>query len=495
MNQTTMHSTSPTRVGILPVLDYGPPAGAAAAGGNVAAPFDTLLYPPPPVCPPPQENSVAERRGDLRPSPKSSDGTSAAEQPPSRDKRVEPASDEPLAEEQPEAAAEEVTEVSTDAGGDKTTSTDDPDAAEALQAVQSLVALTGIAPPVVQGDSPTESDGEETAATAIEPAGNGNAPDTKQPALQAPALAFDSEQQLTPSEPPSEAAVDGITDVAAEPLHVDAQIEPVETDDSNKVKNSADSDAKLVELKVDKQQEFSAVGEDSGSASKHHAESVAALNTDRSTNETTAARSSQTAGPAVAAPEHSAAPLESSRSIHSPGLSNPDPTSGSVPRSRLRAAVSVLEPSTNQPSVQIDSVRLLQRVARAFHAAQQQRDGEIQLRLSPAELGSLRLQVQVVEGALTARVEAENPAARAALIDNLPLLRERLQEQGVRIERFEVDLMQRHSGGGMPDRPRDHDRSLPQLPPAATNVRTAQQQAARVPIPRTAGPGKLNVVV
>src|SRR5207249_9679698 len=93
----------------------------------------------------------------------------------------------------------------------------------------------------------------------------------------------------------------------------------------------------------------------------------------------------------------------------------------------------------------------LARVARAFTAAQD-RDGEIRLRLSPPELGSLRLQVQVHDGAVVARVETENSAAKTALLDNLPALRERLAEQGLRIDRFDVDLMQRQPGG-MPDRP------------------------------------------
>ena len=108
----------------------------------------------------------------------------------------------------------------------------------------------------------------------------------------------------------------------------------------------------------------------------------------------------------------------------------------------------------------IDSTRLLSRVARAFAAAQQ-RDGEIQLRLSPPELGSLKLTVQMHEGGLAARLETETTAA-TALLDNLPALRERLAEQGLRIERFDVDLMQRQTGG-MSDRPGDQEQRCRRL--------------------------------
>lgn len=92
-----------------------------------------------------------------------------------------------------------------------------------------------------------------------------------------------------------------------------------------------------------------------------------------------------------------------------------------------------------------DRLRLVQRVARAVQTAEQ-RGGELKLRLSPPELGSLRLQVHLTDGALSARIETDNPAAKQVLIDNLPALRERLAEQNIRVEKFDVDLS--NSGGG-----------------------------------------------
>jgi len=93
--------------------------------------------------------------------------------------------------------------------------------------------------------------------------------------------------------------------------------------------------------------------------------------------------------------------------------------------------------------------RLLQRVARAFDAARQ-RGGPLRLRLSPPELGSVQLEVKVEQGVMTARIEAETPQAQHLLANNLATLRERLAEQGIRVEQFDVDLMQRHDqdGGG-----------------------------------------------
>jgi flagellar hook-length control protein FliK len=47
---------------------------------------------------------------------------------------------------------------------------------------------------------------------------------------------------------------------------------------------------------------------------------------------------------------------------------------------------------------------------------------------------------------LTAKLEAETTAARNLIMENLPALRERLAQQDVRIERFDVDV--RRDGGG-----------------------------------------------
>lgn len=96
---------------------------------------------------------------------------------------------------------------------------------------------------------------------------------------------------------------------------------------------------------------------------------------------------------------------------------------------------------TTRTSGQSDAerVRFVQRVARAFHAAGEQ-GGKVTLRLNPPELGSVRLEVTIRDGALRAHLETETTTARHALLENLPALRERLAEQNVKIEQFDVDL-------------------------------------------------------
>ena len=86
-----------------------------------------------------------------------------------------------------------------------------------------------------------------------------------------------------------------------------------------------------------------------------------------------------------------------------------------------------------------DQMRLIQRVARAIEAAPQN-GGILRLRLSPPELGAVRLEVAVRRGKLTARIETESAQTRNVLLDQLPQLRERLEGQGIRIDRFEVEV-------------------------------------------------------
>lgn len=161
------------------------------------------------------------------------------------------------------------------------------------------------------------------------------------------------------------------------------------------------------------------------------------------------------------------------------------------PQLLARAATSG---SRGSPANPADQVRFVARVAKAFQTAQS-RGGELQLRLSPAELGSLKLEIKLKDGVLNARVEAENPTAKSLLVENLPVLKERLAEQGIVVEKFDVELMDRQSQGqsdpsGQRERrptPRGHFALQPEQG-AATSSATAEPRAPR-------GDSRLNVTV
>lgn len=108
---------------------------------------------------------------------------------------------------------------------------------------------------------------------------------------------------------------------------------------------------------------------------------------------------------------------------------------------------------------QADRVRLVERVARAVRTAEA-RGGDLKIRLSPPELGSLRLQVKLTDGTLTARIEAETPEARQVLVDNLPQLREKLSDQNIRVEKFDIDLFNSGYGGAPQNSREDFDQAM-----------------------------------
>ncbi len=77
------------------------------------------------------------------------------------------------------------------------------------------------------------------------------------------------------------------------------------------------------------------------------------------------------------------------------------------------------------------------------------------LELEPSELGRLTLRVETKHEEVTASVIAEKEQAREVLLRNAPALRQNLQEQGLTLGQFLVDVRDERSGSGqhpMPNR-------------------------------------------
>lgn len=83
-------------------------------------------------------------------------------------------------------------------------------------------------------------------------------------------------------------------------------------------------------------------------------------------------------------------------------------------------------------------IKLVQRVSRAFQHLGPE-GGVVRLRLAPAELGTVRVEMQIQQKKVNARVVAETDAAASALREHLPELRARLEAHGMQIESLEVE--------------------------------------------------------
>ncbi len=73
--------------------------------------------------------------------------------------------------------------------------------------------------------------------------------------------------------------------------------------------------------------------------------------------------------------------------------------------------------------------------------------GRMVLRLNPAELGSLKLDVVVEGDEVRANIHAQNQQVQEVIERHLPQLRNALAEQGLKIEQFQVDIDKQQSGG------------------------------------------------
>ncbi|TWT39418.1 flagellar hook-length control protein FliK [Blastopirellula retiformator] len=154
----------------------------------------------------------------------------------------------------------------------------------------------------------------------------------------------------------------------------------------------------------------------------------------------------------------------------------------------------------NGDAPKIDSakqIQLIQRVSQAVRTAQTQ-GGPIKLRLSPPELGSLRVELEVEEGGMKAKLEAENEAVRKVLLDNLPQLRDRLAELNLRVDSFDVSVGQdgnpQDAGGAQAEQERsssDQQQSSGQR--NSTSGETSSEETTSTPI--VSADGQLNVMV
>lgn len=178
---------------------------------------------------------------------------------------------------------------------------------------------------------------------------------------------------------------------------------------------------------------------------------------------------------------------DSAPSAPEAGVASPNPAAkatGALDRlMEGRSLRNSKEPNDPNGMPTIDRARFVQRVEGAMKAAHQ-RDGKIQVRLSPPELGSVKIELAMQNGVLSAKLEAETPAARNLLLDSLPALRERLAQQDIRIEKFDVDVRQEggNAGSGQTDdRAADQsgERQQQNHPRPAGNLKAATPIAAR----------------
>lgn len=152
-----------------------------------------------------------------------------------------------------------------------------------------------------------------------------------------------------------------------------------------------------------------------------------------------------------------AAPIDRAGDAPTSVAAGPAPTivAAAAPTAERTAAVSrsELQAAPSAPARAIAEQAVPQIVERLDVMV---RDGvqEARVRLSPPELGEVRIHLTMTDGALDVSMAAERPATREALAASLPDLRQALESRNLAPQRLDVNT----SGSGMPWAGRGGDR-------------------------------------
>ncbi len=97
--------------------------------------------------------------------------------------------------------------------------------------------------------------------------------------------------------------------------------------------------------------------------------------------------------------------------------------------------------SLHLPSgIEIPHSQIIDQVTGHFAVNRSLESGTITMRLHPAELGELRMEIKVEQDNIKAHITAQNPQVQDILDRNLPRLREALQQQGMNLAHMQVSV-------------------------------------------------------
>ncbi|HUG92999.1 MAG TPA: flagellar hook-length control protein FliK [Planctomycetaceae bacterium] len=131
------------------------------------------------------------------------------------------------------------------------------------------------------------------------------------------------------------------------------------------------------------------------------------------------------------------------------------------------------------PLAPANPVEFADRLARALLVSQES-GRPLHVRLHPSELGVMQIELSRLDGTFTARLDVESSAARQAVLEQLPQLRDALAQAGHSVERIEVHLLERR-GDGPPGHggQREHLDHLPQDDTRGRRGRAREHRSGR----------------
>ena len=138
---------------------------------------------------------------------------------------------------------------------------------------------------------------------------------------------------------------------------------------------------------------------------------------------------------------------------------------------------------------QLSEGQLVDQVVTYLAGSHDGESGRIRLQLHPAELGSLRLDLMVQGDKVRAHLHAQSQQVQQVLDRHLPLLRDALQQQGLKIDEFRVDLQHGHEQGQEQSWAWDRQQQQGQEHSTGTSSRSEDwQPEIEIPLPQVLQP-------
>jgi flagellar hook-length control protein FliK len=119
-----------------------------------------------------------------------------------------------------------------------------------------------------------------------------------------------------------------------------------------------------------------------------------------------------------------------------------DKTNHQLPVEQIRPAV----PFLNSP---VSENEILQQVIQKFRISQHLQDSRVVMKLHPAELGELKVDIHLKDGTINASIQVQSRQVLEILEKNMPRLREIMEQQGLRIDEMVLNIDK--------DMPADHN--------------------------------------
>lgn len=91
-------------------------------------------------------------------------------------------------------------------------------------------------------------------------------------------------------------------------------------------------------------------------------------------------------------------------------------------------------------NTEVDSLKIVRQIIDEVKISMKQGVDKMEMQLNPEHLGKISLEVTAKDGILTAQITAQSLAVKEAIEAHLPMLRENLQEQGLKVESVEVTV-------------------------------------------------------